>query len=331
MDTKIQLIEKAIIRHCYDGFPRGKGFPRQSLCHSSKDLLDAYWQYNGSAKGIYTSIFSERIKESRRFNKFYFDFDNELNPKAAYFDMLIMIRDIERLFGINPRVYFSGMKGFAVYLDIGEKYKFKDYSTVYKRLRDYFLTLNLTTLDGSVIGDINRISRIPFSIHKKSKKMCIPVDLRWSFETIIANSLAYEGSYYLRLETASNDTPGYDMLIHWDETAKEYNDAIRKDLKSNGYIGNIDLELVLKKAKCLENYREVLMYRVIIPQMLFQGKSSIEIQNYCYEFAKISGFKRNWKKVIDYQIKRYQARRFKPMSQGRLLLEYPELRKILYG
>ncbi len=322
-------IINTIKTHCYDGFPRRIGFPNQYLCHSIDELMTYFYQYNGSVPGIYVALFPESVKETQMFNKFYFDLDCKEDPKRAFHDAHIIASISFHYFETFPRIYFSGMKGCGVILDI-EPFKFKDYRTVHERFTNALKYIGISTLDQSVVGDTARISRLPLSVHGKSKKLCIPIQLWWNYDKMIEQADSYDFLYDLSIDPAPEGTEGYELLQHWDDTAEEYKTEKQKIMKISSYTGNINLDLILSKANQLTNYREVLMYRVVIPQMLCQGKSEHEIFDYCNEFTRRSDFKRDWKKVIDYQIERFQQNGFRPLSMGRLLMEYPELRKILY-
>jgi len=335
---KRSLINKALKTHCYDGFPRKIGFPNQSMCYGIRELRRHFWQYNGSAKGVYTSVFPESIKESRKFNKFYFDIDSkephgieELDQACVEAMTLHLL--IKRYFEVEPRVYFSGMKGFALYLDTNFDYQYKKYRVVFQRLVDFFVKEEgLELLDRSVVGDVGRISRLPFSIHKKSGQMCIPIDFYdYYLELIIEHSRVYNGNYEIKIQPALKDTEGFEMIKHWDETAEEYLKEQMAQVETNGWGGNVNLDLLMRKADKLQGYREVLMYRVIIPQMLIRGKSENEVHDYCEAFSQRSGFDRDFRRVINYQIRRFQQKKYHPLSNKRLLYEYPELRRILYG
>lgn len=325
-------IINTIKTHCYDGFPRSVGLPNQFLCHSLDELMSIFYQYNGSVPGIYTALFPESVKETQRFNKFYWDLDCEENPKNAIYEARIISDIIYWYFDVWPRLYFSGMKGCGIILDI-EPFKFKNYRIVHERFTNALKYIGISTIDQSVIGDTARISRLPLSVHGKSGLLCIPIQLWWDYDEVIYKANNYDHFYDLSINPAPKGTKGYELLRHWDDTAEEYELEKQKQLNIIGssYTGTVNLDLLLSKADKLTNYREVLMYRVIIPQMLCQGRSEHEIFDYCGQFAKKSGFKRDWKKVIDYQVGRFQRNGFKPLSNGRLLTTYPELKVILYG
>lgn len=324
-------ITKALAMHCYDGFSRKIGFPNQFLCHSLDELMQIFYQYNGTVKGIYTALFPESVKESRRFNKFYFDLDCEENPKIAFHDAHIIANIMFHYFEVWPRVYFSGLKGCGVILDIEPNIVFKDYRLVHERFTSALKYMGISTLDLSVVGDTARITRLPLSVHGKSKMLCIPIQMWWDYDKVIEQANHYDSVYDIWIDPAEEGTKGYDLLRHWDDTAEEYKIEKQKMLNIGNYTSSMNLDLLLSKADQLINYREVLMYRVIIPQMLCQGKSMGDIRYYCSQFAKDSGFSRDWEKIVDYQIDRFNQNGFRPLSQSRLFDEYPELKVLLYG
>ena len=85
------------------------------------------------------------------------------------------LREIE----YDYRIYFSGNKGFAIYIDFNPIHieQFKEKLELF--VDDMMEVFDLPNLDRPVCIDPKRISRLPYTINTKSGKMChpIPIDI----------------------------------------------------------------------------------------------------------------------------------------------------------
>ena len=214
-----------------DKFPRKFGNPNQYIVHNARQYLYAI-EKNEGRQSCYISVYmlkrgapygkernhstmtiGEMMKqlESREepkkivhslttaplqivIDKIYIDLDCGEKPQNA-------LKDVQKIFdylnkeGINkkPLVYFSGKKGFALYIHFpvvklfDPKYVLKEWV---KRLEN---ALTLKTVDKPLRGEIHRISRIPFTRHVKTNPMCycypvIEREIYGSIEEIIEQS-----------------------------------------------------------------------------------------------------------------------------------------------
>lgn len=112
----------------------------------------------------------------------YLDFDSEQDPGQA-------IKEAARAYdwmegsGIIPRVYFSGKKGVALYIDCQEPAVPQDEvlkkavlaKVVQTMLNGGFKNGGLKTLDSKASGDLRRISKLPNTLHPGSGLYCIPL------------------------------------------------------------------------------------------------------------------------------------------------------------
>lgn len=107
----------------------------------------------------------------------YLDFDSEQDPGLA-------IAEAARAYdwmlgsGITPRVYFSGKKGVALYIDCQEPDIPQDdgiKKAVLAKVVQGMLNGGFTTLDFKASGDLKRISKLPNTLHPGSGLYCIPL------------------------------------------------------------------------------------------------------------------------------------------------------------
>lgn len=129
---------------------------------------------------IYVSVHSPENRIRNRFSTLYFDLDNK--------DLRVALKDARRFDkwlkekGFHHRVYFSGSKGFAFYVDFRET-EIKDYRDRMDAFLDMLVKdLQITSFDRGVCCDANRISRLPYTVNTKSSKLCVPINNLQTFE-----------------------------------------------------------------------------------------------------------------------------------------------------
>ncbi len=126
-------------------------------------------------------------RDSAVFDTYYLDFDDEIDPLNAIIEARNTTFILENDFGIKTRMYWSGKKGIAMYIDFepydinSENIKpvvsyFNEYiknkcNAVSKKIDDPLVTLDVATKDGQ-----SRISKLPNTLHKSSGLYCIPMN-----------------------------------------------------------------------------------------------------------------------------------------------------------
>ncbi|MGB9854755.1 MAG: DNA primase small subunit domain-containing protein [Candidatus Bathyarchaeales archaeon] len=115
--------------------------------------------------------------------KLFFDFDCEKDLNQAWKEAKVFAEALKAFYHVETLIVYSGRKGFhvyaflnkLVYFDLGQLHLAKQ---AYGELQNRLVKgLNLHTLDNSVIGDIKRLSRVPFSIHEETGSLCCPITL----------------------------------------------------------------------------------------------------------------------------------------------------------
>ena len=147
--------------------------------------LEFYVQYCRENKApAYMSVqpFSARDQVYGLENLF-FDFDCKEDLGRAWKDAKTFAEAVATYYKAKPFITFSGHKGYHVYVFLERTVYFQLWHTefikeVYEKLQRKVLKgLNLETLDQAIVGDIKRLARVPFSVHEKTGKQCVPVDL----------------------------------------------------------------------------------------------------------------------------------------------------------
>jgi len=173
--------------------PRGGrelGNPSRMYAVDPSELLT--WIALNEAKRLpsYMSVavYSQRDSPSA-IDRLFYDFDSK-DLEAAWREAQEFSRALERRYGCRPLITFSGRKGFHVYAFLEKPYRGSRLREVYAELQAMTLRgLELQTLDRAVIGDVKRLSRIPYTVHEESGAPCIPVDHRGKPLLIDASSL----------------------------------------------------------------------------------------------------------------------------------------------
>jgi len=145
------------------------GISGEEICYSSDDVLSNVAKYNGIDNcGISVSTYIEGIPYLLYLA---FDFDDETLDKPK--EEAIRLYKFFVISGYDVTLNYSGRKGFHVLVSV----KPQVYSK--KQLYDCHLffkkTLNLTTVDEHLFGDISRKIRLPNTINMGSGESCFTI------------------------------------------------------------------------------------------------------------------------------------------------------------
>ena len=111
--------------------------------------------------------------------KLFFDFDGPLIK--AWKEASVFTQYLKRYYDAETLLMFSGCKGYHVYVWLASPQHFMDskqaktFQTTAQKL--LLKGLKFETLDQQVIGDIKRVSRVPYSVHERSGNPCVPLSL----------------------------------------------------------------------------------------------------------------------------------------------------------
>jgi hypothetical protein len=110
--------------------------------------------------------------------KLFFDFDST-SLSLAWKEASQFADTLRKSYSIEPLVCFSGSKGYHVHVFLQQQARFatvKEAKAFYSTAQKLILKgLKLETLDMNVVGDIKRVARVPYSVHEKTQKLCVPV------------------------------------------------------------------------------------------------------------------------------------------------------------
>lgn len=171
--------------HCNSMYPREFGHPVRikSPIANDRQLTSTIERWQDKGDPAYVTVYSfsdwDRRPKSAIFDRVFLDLDHDTKPQLAIDEAIRLIEGLNDQHDIKTTQYFSGKKGVAVYIDfnpvpIADENK-KDVLAMFQKILKRIY--NLTTLDMHVVGDINRISRLPNTLHQSSGLHCIPITL----------------------------------------------------------------------------------------------------------------------------------------------------------
>ncbi|MGC9780926.1 MAG: hypothetical protein HZR80_16910 [Candidatus Heimdallarchaeota archaeon] len=194
----LKKFQKTILEHTNYLFPR-EGLvvdsknPYRITYYTPKEYWDYFKKYNGK-RNIYCSVYSynkwkANLKQRRYepeissviLDKIYIDLDysaeKQQTLETAYADMIKLTKALNGIIDLFPRIYFSGNKGFAVYIDFKTVNLTHPKDSLISIVKAFEEKLALQTLDWGIVGDLRRVSRAPYSKHLKSGLYCTPITL----------------------------------------------------------------------------------------------------------------------------------------------------------
>jgi hypothetical protein len=159
------------------------GTPQRRFASDPADLLFAVQHCAALKKPVYISVQPYKAPDTPcALEKLAFDFDCKEHPEAAWKDASAFADALKRFYRVEPLIVFSGSKGFHVYAFLNKIVYFDDAALAKAALESLQLRLlkglRLPTLDRSVVGDLKRLMRVPFSLHQQTGKLCQPVTLQ---------------------------------------------------------------------------------------------------------------------------------------------------------
>jgi hypothetical protein len=146
-------------------FPREVGKYRD-VVYSYDEFLKWY-RVSVSRDDCWASIYSTDQINRRFFDTYFLDFDFKEGWDVKI-GLLKELLDILVTMFPRVRLYYSGMKGFHVYLDFGEEFFFYNFK---ETAREFYqkVVANYLEADTAVIGDYRRVARVVGNVRKSGK------------------------------------------------------------------------------------------------------------------------------------------------------------------
>ena len=164
------------------GVGRGIGNPTRSYAENHHTFID--WVRKNEANGTesYCSVqpFS-KYETPTCIEKVFFDFDSKANPEAAIDDAFDFGKRLRKFYNVEPLVLYSGNKGAHVYVFLEHPFGYglevESMSMICKKLMLMLRgTSSYESLDEQIKGSVVQLSRLPYSHHQVSGKLCAPIN-----------------------------------------------------------------------------------------------------------------------------------------------------------
>jgi|GEM_PF-5412056 len=147
--------------------------------------LSYYFLFGRIKKDYFVAVYSNEQIEKRMVDTIFIDIDDR-DINKSYEKLWGILTRLERM-GIDVgklRIYFSGKKGFHIFLDFDPIWlpNFVSFRSVCMRLLRELKIEKL--IDIRTVGDWRRVSRVPYTKHSGSGLYCYPVDPTESIQVI---------------------------------------------------------------------------------------------------------------------------------------------------
>ena len=298
--------------------------PEQFIVNTKEEFLSI--MYRNLGKDIFCSVHSVEKRKEDLFVTLYLDIDMEreldyecftdgYSLNRAYFDTLRVSMWLEKR-NFKHRVYFSGNKGFNIYIDFPEtkieKWDNKIRAFVYLLERD----LKVKRIDVGVVTDKNRISRLPFTKNSKSNRYCFPIDIHTFNLNHITNTEKYLNSYRVVSITPEEKFVSGLLKIPYVETEQH----------SGEPTSNIETTLIYIISiadRIPAGARHNAVWKILIPSLNRLGYTPEQTQKICVEFLQSnSALNASDTRWIKSQIGSAKRKRIMPMRWDRFKKKY---------
>ncbi|MFQ5531016.1 MAG: hypothetical protein ACE5ES_00205 [Candidatus Nanoarchaeia archaeon] len=274
------------------------GYVQRFTYATLEELSELFWMYNGYTN-IYTGIYSLNQQQNDVYDRIYIDFDDE-NIEYAYKEAITLKNIISEQWGGSPLLVESGNKGYNIYVFF-KPTKINHFQQTMRILFDKWKS-SFKTLDMSVVGQKNRVSRIPYSINMKGKRKCLPFGISFEESNIADFILEIDNNIN------NNNINNINNNINIDEEDIRYIMNIMANLPNisgsgwNRAMFHILAPMLAQKY----NYSTA----VLILDDFLEKTNSLKYRSYCIN-----------------QLRAAKRKNIKPMRLDTFLWKYPELYK----
>lgn len=338
-------------------FPRDIGLPHRFSVSSLREMIDALETAKTHSQ-LYVQVHSDIEQAADVYDSIYIDIDAEMpfepdegtkeeryqmwkeSLEDAYWEVKKYSWHMKEAYDAELRVYFSGSRGFSIYVDFVEVEC--DYgavvSTIQDTLRDAGVDMNL--VDSSVF-EKNRISRLPYSLnwnHEEKRGLdpllCLPIDPNWNFDTLLDEITDPEIQKSVNITKDENIVREYIEHRHrtGDYESQEIDGDIEITINPEASLERI--ETLMDIAEHIRDGRHRILHFMFVPALIEAGWEDYgQIHEISQEFIEKTGasYRPDYYKHVEKSIPRTiegppnSDGHWKPWTIQRFLQEYPEL------
>jgi hypothetical protein len=327
--TNSTRLEIEWLNHIQTTFPRRVNTPKSEMVYTSSRYIYLIWRHLGLSP-IWTGVYSKEQFETRTYDKFAFDLDHDTELDIVFEHTQLLYNYLKNSLGREPRVYFSGKKGFHVYCDFSPWEivldNFKDTIRVF--VQDVEQATGITTIDHSCL-EPNRVLRLPFTPHEKSQRWCIPIDITWNLTKILKESIYLDDCWNINTSPIhSIDVRIIDQLRHATERAVEKAQVPTTFSELDTYTLNEEIRILDFIAPSITDGRHRFLQFMIVPRLVHGGATLAETHTFCKSWIENSG--KDYNEYIPYVERSFDRNRsWRPWSFNRFIHEFPVIAKDL--
>lgn len=291
-------------------FPRDVGlFPKRWSVDSEEEFLETIDRHL-TAYNCYTNVYSRPMIEGEVFDTFYVDIDADVPwdvdddeeekvgafremMRDAYFDIQKLVYYMDEMYDSEPRVYFSGGRGFSVYFDFPPRnVPFGAAEATVEEI------LGRADVDADIIDssvhESNRLSRLPYTLnwnnHEKrgfEPLLVLPIDPDWDKETFIDEILDPEKFLHVRRRPSEELADAIEgRSIEGEYERREYDTTHEADPEDAWD----KVTFLMDKADEIDDGRHRILFAILVPALVESGfRTSENIHEYCEEFIERTG------------------------------------------
>lgn len=325
--TNSTRLEIEWLNHIQSEFPRRVNTPKSEVVYTSERYLHIIWRHL-LLSPIWVGVYPYEYVQDSMFDKFFFDLDHETDLESVHMDTITLYNHFKQKFGRESRLYFSAGKGFHVYLD------FHPLKTGIEMFQDTLKSFvettkeetGVTTIDRHCI-DPNRVARLPFTPHEKSRRWCIPIRPEWDLKEVLRESIYMNDCWNIDTEPRGDEETALNLL-KW--IRKSYDEAKERKIIPQEYVHldseeiTIEIEVLRELAPFVEDGRHRILHYMIVPRMVHAGYNIYQIHTFCKEWTERSG--KRYHTYQDYVDRSYyRNQKWNAWSFNKFFYEYPEL------
>jgi len=298
-------------------FPRDVAYPWRVQVNTREEYLQRI-QSMVRYSNIYTSLYPYN---GGSIDKIYLDIDSPTLEEAKRTLDMVVQKCRER-WDYTPRVYYTGGRGFAIYLD------FESVEADLQGVREAVLSIFYSPyVDTHVVGDRRRISRVPYTLNYNNllrgdtPRLCVPIDPSWSVHEILEESKRCR--FRKEIEVVPCEALRKEVSS-WRSKPRVYPTEL-PEIKDSEV-----LNYLVSLAEKITDGRHRIIHYLIVPTLVAMGYSDDQILAFCKVFVEKTG--KCWgvyEGYVERSIKRTREGNWRPWSIEKFLLENPDLWEVL--
>lgn len=198
-------------------------------------------------------------------------------------------------------------------------------------------------IDTSVLGDLSRVSRIPGSIHQKTKMLCIPIDPSWSLKKVLKQAKKPTLPFFHHVTPAPRvakelrriDSLKEELKVEVkrgivDTQISEMAEELARELYPGSELAARALTWFLSHADQIKDGRHRMLHFIIVPHLVQKDSEDKEIHQFCKEFVEKTGkHYEEYRLYVMKSIERTRRDDWKPWGLQTFIDRYSDLRKYL--